>query len=95
MSLESYVAGSIKKKNKKTMKANRSETTGTGLKHMNDYQPGMCNATGSEKLSDFESLLSRVARFSSTGHMGTKNLRFKLKSSLATEGQLFIFLFGL
>ena len=77
------------------MKANRSETTGTRLKHMNDYQPGMCNATGSEKLFDFESLLSRVARFSSTNHMGTKNLGFKLKSSIATEGQLFMFLFGL
>ena len=83
-------------KEKKTMKANRSETTETRLKHMNDYQPGMRNATGSYKLSVFESLLSRVARFSSTiNHMGTKNLGFKLKSSLATEGQLFIFLFGL
>ena len=64
-------------KEKKTMKANRSETTETRLKHMNDYQPGMCNTTGSEQLSDFESLLSRVARFSSTNHMGTKNLGFK------------------
>ena len=42
------------------MKANRSETPGARLKHMNDYQPGMCNATGNEILSDFESLLSRI-----------------------------------
>ena len=81
---------------RKAIKANRSKTTGTRLKHMSDYQPGMSNATGSEILSEFESgLLSRVARFSSTGHMGTKNLGFKLKSSLVTEGHLFIFLFGL
>ena len=40
------------------MKANRSEKRGTQLKHMSDYQSGMRNATGSEILSDFESLFS-------------------------------------
>ena len=74
------------------MKANRSETTGTWLKYMNYYQPGMCNPNGSEILSDFESLLSRVAWFSSASYRGTQNLGSRLKWSLVTEGHLFIFL---
>ena len=53
------------------MKANRSETTGTQLKDINYYQPGMCNPNGSEILSDFESLLSGVAWFSRAGCRGT------------------------
>ena len=74
------------------MKAKKSETRGTRLKQMNDYQPGK-QVTGIEILSDFESLLCRVARFSSAGYRGTKNLGFRLKYSIVREGHLFIFIF--